>query len=147
MSVSTKGRYGLYGMVDLSVCPKDVPVPLVSIAKRQGISLNYLEQVFGALRKAGLVKSIKGPNGGYLLNRQPEEISCREVLEILEGDISTAGKKLIIKEGNICQETVKEVVWDKLDNLVLTFLENLTLAELRDEFKKKEYESEPMYYI
>ena len=77
MKVSTKGRYGLRALVDLTVSTIDAPVPLADIAGRQNISLNYLEQVFGQLRRAGIVRSIKGSGGGYRLERCPTNYSKR----------------------------------------------------------------------
>ena len=88
MKVSTKGRYGLRAMIDLSLYSKNELVPLASIAERQDISKSYLEQVFSALRKAGLVKSIKGAQGGYSLSTGPEDITVGMILRALERLIS-----------------------------------------------------------
>ena len=88
MKMSTKGRYGLRALLDLAVCENEKPVTLATIAQRQHLSLNYLEQVFGVLRRAELVKSIKGANGGYHLARNAEDITVKEVLEALEGKFS-----------------------------------------------------------
>ena len=88
MKVSTKGRYGLRALVDLTVSTIDAPVPLADIAGRQNISLNYLEQVFGQLRRAGIVRSIKGSGGGYRLAKDARQITVKEVLEALEGPFS-----------------------------------------------------------
>ena len=88
MKVSTRGRYGLRALVDMAIHSGDAPISLVQVANRQKISLNYLEQVFGTLRKAGIVSSIKGAGGGYKLARAAEEITVREVLEALEGEFS-----------------------------------------------------------
>ena len=88
MKVSTKGRYGLRAMIDLALYSQNDQVPLVSIAERQDISKSYLEQVFSTLRKAGLVTSIKGAQGGYVLASDPEDITVGMILRALEGDLS-----------------------------------------------------------
>ena len=77
MKVSTKGRYGLRAMVDMAANSKEGPTSLVQTAKRQNISLNYLEQVFGILRKAGIVVSVKGAGGGYKLSRSAADITVK----------------------------------------------------------------------
>ena len=81
MKISTKGRYGLRALTDLAAHLEGEPVSLTSVAKRQNLSLNYLEQVFGTLRKAGIVKSIKGPQGGYLLTKAASGSAVQEILE------------------------------------------------------------------
>lgn len=83
--VSTKGRYGLRSMVDLAVNHQDGPLPLRVIAERQEISESYLEQVFANLRKAGLVKAVRGSSGGYVLAKPASEITVEEILTALEG--------------------------------------------------------------
>ena len=75
MKVSTRGRYGLRALVDMTIHSNNAPVSLVQVANRQKISLNYLEQVFGTLRKAGIVVSVKGAGGGYKLARDAESIT------------------------------------------------------------------------
>ena len=88
MRISTKGRYGLRAMMDLAAYSNGGHVSLSSIAKRQMISTNYLEQVFSVLRNAGLVKSIKGAQGGYVLAKKPSEIRIGTILRVLEGYLS-----------------------------------------------------------
>ena len=86
MKLSMKSRYGLRALIDLSVNSKNEQVALGGIAERNNISPQYLEQVFASLRKAGIVKSIKGSQGGYFLNKPAEQITISEVIEALEGD-------------------------------------------------------------
>ena len=90
MLISTKGRYGLRSIADLVINAHDSPVPLRTIAERQGISESYLEQVFALLRKAGLVKAIRGSYGGYVLTRPAQQITVGEVLQALEGPLTLA---------------------------------------------------------
>ena len=80
MKLSTKGRYAVMAMVDLAESSKDRPVALADIADRQEISLSYLEQLFGKLRKGGLVRSVRGPGGGYLLARTAQETRVADVI-------------------------------------------------------------------
>ena len=88
MRVSTRGRYGLRAMVDLAANTAGGPVALREIAERQDLSESYLEQVFAALRKAGLVTAMRGPQGGYELGKPAAEITAGDVLRVLEGPIS-----------------------------------------------------------
>ena len=124
----------------------DAPISLVQVANRQKISLNYLEQVFGTLRKAGIVNSIKGAGGGYKLARAAEEITVREVLEALEGEFSIIDR-VAGEERDEIQEAIEELVWSRIDTTVNTFLEQKTLKMLAEEYKKKLEYSTQMYYI
>ena len=81
MNLSKKSRYGITALIDLAVYAKDQCVQLSSIAERNNISVKYLEQIFSSLRKAGLVRSVKGPQGGYLLAKRPESITVGDVIQ------------------------------------------------------------------
>ena len=146
MKVSTRGRYGLRALVDMAIHSGDAPISLVQVANRQKISLNYLEQVFGTLRKAGIVNSIKGAGVGYKLARAAEEITVREVLEALEGKFSIIDR-VVGEEKDEIQEAIEELVWSRIDTTVNTFLEQKTLKMLAEEYKKKLEYSTQMYYI
>ena len=91
MKLSTKGRYGVKAMVDLAIHNSEGQIALKSIAERQEISENYLEQLFATLRKAGLVKSTRGAQGGYVLADKPEKITVGTILRALEGLSCTCG--------------------------------------------------------
>ena len=147
--LSTKGRYGLRALIDLAVLSSNNHVPLKTIADRQNISEIYLEQVFSILRKNKIVKSVKGSNGGYLLNISPTELKIKTILEVLEGNISILGDK---KEELNTDETsltnsIKINLWDKIDNAIEEILMGKTLEELVIEYKKINNEIDPMYYI
>ena len=88
MMISTKGRYGLRLMLDLATEGGERPVPVIEIAKRQNISEKYLEQIISPLSKAGLVKSIRGAQGGYILTRPAAEITAGDILRAAEGTIA-----------------------------------------------------------
>ena len=139
MKVSKKARYGLRALVDLAVNMKEAPVPLAEIAERQKMSLNYLEQVFSALRRAELVKSMKGPKGGYTLAKSVDQITVEEILDAVEGKFCIVGRSEK-KEQDELRRAVRKLVWNQIDEDVITLLQNMTLAEIVD----KAWESEKM---
>jgi Rrf2 family protein len=148
MKVSTKGRYGLRALVDLTVYSTDNHVSLVSIADRQKISLNYLEQVFAILRKAGIVKSIKGAQGGYILSDKPENIKVSTILRVLEGDFSIVDESIYEDEHiDAIQAAVKNLVWLKINESVNHYLETTSLEDLASEYRRLNGIQPVMYYI
>ncbi len=146
MKVSTRGRYGLRALVDMAVNSDSSPISLVQVAKRQDISLNYLEQVFGTLRKAGIVVSIKGAGGGYKLARPAEEITVKEVLEALEGEFSIIDR-VPGEQPDAVQRAIEELVWSKIDEKVNQFLASRTLEMLAGEYRSSLEQEANMYYI
>jgi Rrf2 family protein len=149
MKLSTKGRYGLRAMVDLAVYSKGDQVSLNNIGERQGISTNYLEQVFSALRKSGLVKSIKGAQGGYVLAEDSSEIKVGRILRALEGPlriIDESGEKEEKKEGSI-QHCLKIIVWDKMNEALNDVVDSVTLEDLAENYRKVNNMQVNMYYI
>ena len=144
MKVSTKGRYGLRAMIDLSLYSKNDLVPLVSIAERQNISKSYLEQVFSALRKAGLVNSIKGAQGGYVLASDPGDITVGMILRALEGDLSVVPTEDIVHSNRI-ESYIRNKIWDKLDERIFSYIDNITLKDIIEDYLKMD--PAPMYYI
>jgi Rrf2 family protein len=148
MKVSTKGRYGLRALLDLTIHSKENHVSLVSIAERQQISLNYLEQVFAALRKGGVVKSIKGSQGGYTLSDKPNKILISSIIQILEGDFNIIDEVLYTNgEPDLVQQTIQQMVWDRINENIKELLENITLEDLANEFVTKQDHGQEMYYI
>ena len=127
MKLSTRGRYGLRALVDLAANSGENPVSLTQTARRQKLSLNYLEQVFASLRRAGLVSTVKGAGGGYALARDMEEITVKEVLEALEGKISIADTQAGSEEDEV-QEAIRGLLWDEIDRKVDALLESRTLG-------------------
>lgn len=145
MKVSTKGRYGLRAMIDLAYHSKKGHIPLASIAERQKLSLNYLEQAFSALKKNKLVKSVKGAQGGYVLADNPDKLTVYKILSVLEGDLSIADHET--GSLNLLNNCIKEIIWDKIDDQIFNLLNSMTLQDLLDEYKKVKEKNEPMYYI
>lgn len=147
--LSTKSRYGLRALIDLAVNSNGTHVSLNTIAERQNISEIYLEQVFSSLRKSGIVKSVKGASGGYYLAKKPEDINVKSILKVLEGNLSVLGDKIDeeINKKNIMSYCVKINLWDKIDDSIDNLLESLTLADLVNEHRKLNDDTEPMFYI
>ncbi len=132
MKVSTKGRYGLRALADLAVNSKGEPVSVASIASRQHISSNYLESIFSTLKKAGVIKSIKGVNGGYVLKEDAQDIGIGDILRILEGDLS-----IIDSEGNddgsdvgSLKACIEHSVWDVVSNRIDQVVNSMTLEDI-----------------
>ncbi len=147
MKFSTKGRYGLRSMVDLAVNAKGEHVALCSIAERQGISTNYLEQVFSVLRKSGLVKSVKGAQGGYILSEAPSNIKIGCILRALEGPLSVTDEKVASSNETIIQHCIRVCVWDKMNEALNDLVDSLTLEDLVDNYWKMVGAEDTMYYI
>lgn len=146
--VFKKSRYGLTSLIDLTVHSKNGHVALNSIAERNDISPQYLEQVFAALRRAGIVKSIKGPQGGYLLNHPAEKITVAEILEALDGTYHIADEDTT--EESACKGiavAIQTRVIDEVNHRLDDLLRNLTLADLVKDYQEFEKYDESMYYI
>lgn len=143
MKISTKGRYGLRAMLDLAVNSNGGHVSLYNIAERQNISVNYLEQVFSALRKSGLVISIKGAQGGYKLAANPMNIKVGDILKSLEGCLSVVSADS--ENETDMQQCIIKCVWNKINKSIDDVVNSITLQDLIDEYKgMNEY---PMFYI
>lgn len=146
MKISTKGRYGLRALLDLAVYSSGEHVPLSNIAERQNISENYLEQVFSALRKAGIINSVKGAQGGYILAKKTSEISVGTILRVLEGDLAVANEE-ISNDGVTIQECIQLKVWDEITTRINEFVDSLTLEDMVQEYTDMTSQSALMYYI
>ena len=136
MKISTKGRYGLVLMVDLGMNERDGPVSLKSVAERKGLSDHYLEQLIAPLRNAGLVKSVRGAYGGYLLSRPADQIATGEVLRVLEGPIA-----VVDEPGDGL-----DLFWERLRGSIEQVLDATTIADLIDMWGAQD-RSAPMFYI
>lgn len=148
MKLSKKSRYGIRALVDLSVTSKSDQVTLNSIAERNNISPQYLEHIFASLRRAGIVKSIKGPQGGYLLNRPPENIAISDILEVLEGDYRMDDEE--VSENCQCSGiavSIQKLLIDPVNETLDALLKNLTLAALEKDYIDFNKYNQDMYYI
>ncbi len=148
MKISTKGRYGLRAMVDLAFHARNEHVALNAVAERQNISTNYLEQVFSGLRKAGLVKSVKGAQGGYILAEKPQDIKVGTILRVLEGSLSVIdGTETMDIDRKSIQYCLKQSVWDKIDESINNVVDSITLEDLVNDYKSLNSIDAIMYYI
>lgn len=132
MKLSTKGRYGLRAMIDLARYSEEEPVSISSIAARQDISERYLEQLVGLLKKAGLVRSIRGATGGYILARNAKEISVGDVLRALEGSLEPVKcAAFYSEEGCMAADgCVTKYVWQKINESINATVDHMMLDEL-----------------
>lgn len=131
MKISTRGRYALRMMLDLAVNNNGEPIRLKDISKRQGISDKYLEQIISILNKAGFVRSIRGPQGGYMLNREPKEYTVGMILRLTEGSLAPVA--CLDYEPNDCErrnECVTLILWEKLNDAIKSVVDNITLRDL-----------------
>lgn len=131
MKISTKGRYALRLMLDLALHDSDAPVRIKDIAARQDISDKYLEQIISSLNKAGYVKSIRGPQGGYKLARDPESYTVGMILRLTEGSLAPVA--CLDDEVNTCdrQETCATLkLWQMLNEAIRGVVDRVTLADL-----------------
>ena len=131
MKVSTRGRYALRLMLDLALNNTGEPVRLKDVAKRQEISEKYLEQIISILNKAGFVKSVRGPAGGYSLKRKPEEYTVGMILRLTEG--SLAPVSCLTPNTTPCSRMANcrtYEMWKGLNDLISNYFGNITLADL-----------------
>lgn len=138
MKLSTRARYGLRALIDLGLYSKNEAVSLQSIAGRQNISVSYLEQLMALLKKAGLVKSLRGACGGYRLGKPADEISVGDVLRVLEGSLDAAVCPGIDDEGS-CQGAdicVAKIVWKRINDSITNAVDTLMLSQLIDESRR-----------
>ena len=148
MKISTKGRYGLKAMMDLTINSFGEPLNLKSIAERQSMSEKYLEHIFSALKKAGLIKSMKGTQGGYILAHSAGEITVGQVIRALEGDLSVAEQKSGEEgDADILEHCINQNVYQKIDDSVNRLLESISLEDLHQEYKEMNQHKDYMYYI
>ena len=131
MKISTKGRYALRMMLDLAINNTGETIRIKDIAERQEISDKYLEQIISVLNKAGYVKSLRGPQGGYRLARDPKDYTVGMILRLTEGSLSPV--PCLDDEENQCTrqgECATLLLWEKLDEAIKGVVDHITLADL-----------------
>jgi Rrf2 family protein len=139
MKLSTKGRYGLRAVLDLAINGEKEAVALSGIAERQKISISYLEQLIAKLKKAGIVNSVRGAQGGYLLAKKPEEISVGDILRALEGDLNPVNCSEVVGSKDSCSGSelcVTKYVWMRISDSINNAVDTIKLSELIEESKK-----------
>jgi len=132
MKISTKGRYALRLMVDLAIAGSPAPISLKDVAARQNLSDKYLEQIVTPLSHAGLVRSVRGAGGGYLLTRKPEEYTVGDILRPLEGDLAPVECATDATYCDRCGQCVTLELWQDIHRAVSQVVDNTTLADLVD---------------
>ena len=152
MRLSTKSRYGLRALFDIAYNAGAQPAQIQDISRRQDISPRYLEQIFQGLKKNGILKSKRGPQGGYCLAKSPEEITVRAVIEATEGDtliVDCAGRKK--GECSFDGSCVTQTVWEESNARLNEFFESITLKTLCERGEslgiKREQDHRFMYFI
>ncbi|MCX4131225.1 RrF2 family transcriptional regulator [Megamonas funiformis] len=131
MKISTRGRYALRLMLDIALNDAKTPVRIKDIAERQQISDKYLEQIVSSLNKAGFVKSLRGPQGGYRLTKKPEEYTVGMILRLIEGSLAPVA--CLDDDINNCTRADRcptLILWEKLYDAISEVVDNITLADL-----------------
>ena len=138
MQISTKGKYSVRAVLDIAQHSNGSPVPLGAISKREGISLLFLEQLFQQLRKGNVVRSIRGPHGGYVLARDPSEITIGEIVRLIEPPLYTSScfsKGESVDSCHLADTCIGGAVWKQLAEHVDNFLDSITVADLSNKTK------------
>ena len=132
MKLTTKGRYAVMAMADLALFKGEGPISLKDISLRQNISLAYLEQIFIKLKQVNLVKSVRGAQGGYVLDVPPEEIKISNIISAVDEEIKTLNCKKESKKGcnNKSMKCITHNLWDQLDQHINSFFEKVKLQDL-----------------
>lgn len=154
MKLSTQTRYGVRAIFDIAYHSGGGETQVKDISRRQGISPRYIEQIFQKLRKAGILGSKRGPNGGYFLIKKAEEISIGQIIKVTEGNINPVNctinkgvKKICEKSGNC----VTQVVWNEAGKKLKEYFDSVTIKDLCDMARmmgiEREIDKNYMYYI
>lgn len=139
MRLTTKGRFAVTAMIDLALREHAGPVTLAGISERQRISLSYLEQLFGKLRRNGLVSSVRGPGGGYNLGKAAETVSVADIIQAVDEalDATQCGGKGNCSEDS--QQCMTHDLWTSLNIKMIDYLGSVTLADLVEQQRAKGY--------
>ena len=146
MKLSTKGRYGVKAMVELAIHYGNTPLSIKNIALKQNISECYIEQLFAPLRKAKLIISIRGAQGGYVLSREPKKITIADIMDVLEGPIEIS--ECIDNDNcdNIdCCAT--RTVWGKIKKSIDDVMSSITLQDIVDDYNKIKINNEQIKIV
>ncbi|HZJ99229.1 MAG TPA: Rrf2 family transcriptional regulator [Tissierellaceae bacterium] len=140
MKISTKGRYGLMAMFELALEYGKGPTPLNIIAEEQGLSESYLEQLFSTLRKDGLINSVRGAQGGYMLSDEPAKITVGQILRSLEGDMAVANcvGDTPTRDCSKLEGCATKLVLAKIKDSIDEVIDNISLADMIEEINIQE---------
>jgi Rrf2 family protein len=137
MRISTKTRYGTRAMLDIGEHHGEGPVSLRELAERQGVSMKYMEQIVPSLKASGLIRSARGSQGGYVLAKEPHEISLHDIVHSLVGSWSLVD---CLENDDLCdraQECVTYEIWQDVQTAIYRILDSTTLADIIARHKKK----------
>ncbi len=132
MKLGTRARYGMRALVDIATYSKDEPVRLKEIARRQNVSLSYLEHIVGPLISGGILRSIRGPGGGVSLLRKPEDIQLVQVMQLLEGSLSTTDCVLNPEVCPRSEQCATRSLWAEISDAMHEVLSRKSLTDLLD---------------
>jgi Rrf2 family iron-sulfur cluster assembly transcriptional regulator len=155
MKISTQSRYGLRALFDIAYHSAGLSTQVKEISARQGISPRYIEQIFQKLKRAGLVKSIRGPSGGYYLSRNPEEIKVGDIIRATEGNLDLvfclSHNKAATKSCERAVHCVARDIWQGASTRLLDYFDSITLQDLCKQAQQRGVErvidKHLMYYI
>ena len=136
MKISTKGRYGLKALINLAMNDKQENITIKTLCENLNISERYLEQIFSSLKKSGLVQSVRGAQGGYLLSKEPKDITVGDILVVLEGPVSLSD---CVMDEDICENSgkcVTKIVWEKMKKGIEDVINSITLQDMIDDHNK-----------
>ena len=131
MRLSTKSRYGVRALFDIAYHSRGLPTPIKEISRRQEVTPRYLEQIFQRLKKAGIVKSVRGPKGGYYLSRKPEEVMVSDIIRAMGESIEPIFCARPLKGRKRCRRESKcaaQVVWSEAGRRLVEYLNSVSLA-------------------
>lgn len=150
MKLTTKGKYGVKALFELAMHEGNSPLSLKTIAERQDLSEHYLEQLVAPLRRAGLVTSVRGAQGGYVLNRPADQITVGNILRVLEGPIGYADCATEAGVQNSCENAdscVAHGVWEQVRDAIVKVVDGITLEDLCRQAREDAERQNIMYHI
>lgn len=154
MRLSTQSRYGVRAIFDIAYHSEGLETQVKNISRRQGISQRYLEQIFQKLKRAGIVRSKRGPSGGYFLGKKSEDITVGEVIRVTEGGIKPVLCVNPVDSTQPCErsgECVTQIVWNEAGKRLKDYFDSVTIKDLCKLAKemgiKKDFDKRFMYYI
>ncbi len=145
--VSAKGEYAVLAMMSLALHSGKKPLQVRSISEKRAIPLRFLEQVMSALKKKGLVESVRGPHGGYRLTRTPDQITFGEVLQAVEGPILSEDLPVTRNDGGKVENMVLREIWLEVSASLISHLNSISFEELCNRKKEREEKEVLMFHI
>lgn len=130
MKITSRGRYAVMALVSLAAASRGNPVTLKDIARQEGISELYLQQLFAKLRRRRLVRSVRGPGGGFILARHPSQITIGEIIRSAEGKEARVGCRKAGRKCGMIETCRTQNMWDTLESRIDGFLDSITVSDL-----------------